>query len=100
MNQTQNENKFMGSVKVGPKGQIVIPKDVRDMFGIKPGDTLVLLADTQRGIAIERMGVLNEIADAIFDGRAREMYPENSEEDSLAFAQKIKDIREAGGDEE
>ncbi|MCK9526597.1 MAG: AbrB/MazE/SpoVT family DNA-binding domain-containing protein [Limnochordia bacterium] len=100
MSKAQNEGKFMGSVKVGPKGQIVIPKDVRDMFDIKPGDTMVLLADAQKGIAIERMGVFNEIADAIFDGRAREMYPEHSEQDSLAFAQKIKKMREAGGAEE
>ncbi len=40
------------TVRVGEKGQIVIPKEARDMFGIKPGDTLLLLADRQRGIAI------------------------------------------------
>ncbi len=43
---------FMSSVKLGPKGQIVIPKEAREMFGIRPGDTLLLLADRQRGIAI------------------------------------------------
>ena len=37
--------KFMAPVKVGPKGQIVIPAEVREMFGIRPGDTLLLLAD-------------------------------------------------------
>ena len=36
---------FMASVKLGPKGQIVIPKEVREMFGVAPGDTMVLLAD-------------------------------------------------------
>ena len=40
------------TVRVGEKGQIVIPKEARDMFGIQPGDTLLLLADRQRGIAI------------------------------------------------
>ncbi|MBQ3355609.1 MAG: AbrB/MazE/SpoVT family DNA-binding domain-containing protein [Oscillospiraceae bacterium] len=46
------EGKFMSPVKVGPKGQIVIPAEVREMFGIRPGDTLLLLADRVEGIAI------------------------------------------------
>ena len=54
----QMEDKYMGSVKVGAKGQIVIPKEARDLFGIKPGDTLMLLADSKKGIAIERMDVI------------------------------------------
>lgn len=85
----------MSSVKVGPKGQIVIPKEVRDMFGISPGDTLLLLADEEKGIAIERYSVFSKIADAIFSGKAKEIYPEHSEEESVAFAKTIKD---AGND--
>lgn len=46
------EGKFMAPVKVGPKGQIVIPAEVREMFGITPGDTLLLLADIHDGIAL------------------------------------------------
>ena len=46
------KDKFMSTVKVGEKGQIVIPKEVREMFGIEPGDLLMLLADQERGIAI------------------------------------------------
>lgn len=46
------KDKFMSSVKVGEKGQIVIPKEVREMFNIEPGDMLLLLADRERGIAI------------------------------------------------
>jgi AbrB family looped-hinge helix DNA binding protein len=41
------------TAKVGPKGQIVIPKDIRDLFGIEPGDTVLVLADESRGIALQ-----------------------------------------------
>ncbi|HRX93761.1 MAG TPA: AbrB/MazE/SpoVT family DNA-binding domain-containing protein [Chitinophagaceae bacterium] len=90
----QKEGKYMGSVKVGPKGQIVIPKEVRDMFEIDSGDTLMLLADAQKGIAIERMDFFNKVADAILSGKAKELYPEHSEEESLAFAKEIKRQKE------
>lgn len=53
-------DKFMSSVKVGEKGQIVIPKEVREMFNIEPGDMLLLLADKERGIAIvDNAGLLD-----------------------------------------
>ncbi len=52
----------------------------------------MLLADTERGIAIERFGVFNKIADAIFDGRARELYPDAAEEESVYFAKEIKKL--------
>ena len=46
------QGKFISIVKVGEKGQIVIPKGARDLFGIRPGDQLLLLADKDRGIAL------------------------------------------------
>ena len=46
------DGKYAWSVTVGTKGQIVIPKEARAIFGIAPGDTLLLLGDKDRGIAI------------------------------------------------
>lgn len=92
MSTNQKDGKYMNSVKVGPKGQIVIPKEVREMFQIKPGDTLVILADVERGIALERYSVFSKIADAVFSGKAKEYYPDQKEEDSMEFAKKIKEI--------
>lgn len=59
---------YMSSVKLGPKGQIVIPKEVRDMFGLAPGDMLVLLADTKRGIALQSVEKLHPMLKQVFDG--------------------------------
>ena len=46
------EGKYAWTVTVGEKGQIVIPKQAREVFGIKPGDTLIVLGDRERGIDI------------------------------------------------
>ena len=48
----QLPGKFMVSVKVGPKGQITIPIEARNMFNIKEGDTLMVMGDKNRGIAL------------------------------------------------
>ena len=47
-----DDNRFIVSVKVGPKGQITIPSEARKMFDIKEGDTLMVMGDKQRGLAI------------------------------------------------
>jgi len=52
---------------VGEKGQIVIPKQARELFGIKPGDTLLLLGDETRGIAIPPKGTFNEVFSLAFE---------------------------------
>lgn len=51
MNENQ-EDRFIVSVKVGPKGQITIPVEVRKMFDIKEGETLMVLGDKKKGIAL------------------------------------------------
>ena len=70
-------DKFMSSVKVGEKGQIVIPKEVREMFNIDPGDMLLLLADKERGIAIVDNDGLLDMARNIagFAGKKEEEKP-------------------------
>ena len=50
---TERDGKYIfGTVKVGTKGQIVIPKEARDCFGIAPGDTLMMLGDAKSGLAV------------------------------------------------
>ena len=48
----KKEQYYLWTVKVSEKGQIAIPKQAREVFNIKTGDTLILLGDTERGIAI------------------------------------------------
>ena len=60
---------IFGTARVGEKGQIVIPKGARDLFGICPGDTLLLLADRQQGIALVSNEAYTAFADAIFEAQ-------------------------------
>ena len=57
---------IFGTAKVGEKGQIVIPKDARTLFGIQPGDTLLILGDEQTGIIVTKPDVLRDAANGIF----------------------------------
>ena len=62
------EGKYAWTVTVGTKGQIVIPKEARDVFGINPGDTLLLLGDDERGIAIPPKGSIERFSRHVFGG--------------------------------
>jgi len=46
------KGKHVWMVKIGEKGQFVIPKEARDLFGFQPGQTILVLADEEKGIAI------------------------------------------------
>ena len=61
------QDKFLWTAKVGEKGQIVIPKEARDVFNIKAGDTLLLFGDKQRGIAIAKYEDYANFAEKIFN---------------------------------
>lgn len=62
-----NSRRIIGTAKVGDRGQIVIPKEARMLFHIKPGDTLLVLGDKETGLIISRPEILEDIADKIFE---------------------------------
>ena len=56
-----SKDRFIVSVKVGEKGQIIVPKEAREMFDISPGDTLMVLGDKERGIALMKSDDVYEL---------------------------------------
>lgn len=60
------EKQIFGVVKIGDKGQIVIPKEAREMFGLKPGDSLLVLGDKTKGIALVKTKVFDEVVEDVF----------------------------------
>lgn len=61
------KEKFVGISKVGEKGQIVIPKEARDMFNIEPGDSIIVLCDKKKGIALIKSEAIEDVADDILN---------------------------------
>ena len=68
----QNAQRVFGTAKVGDRGQIVIPKEARELFGIKPGDTLLILGDAEMGLIVSRPDVLNNLANQILNNAKTE----------------------------
>ena len=58
--------RVFGTAKVGDRGQIVIPKEAREFFGIEPGDTLLILGKTETGLIVSKPDALNDLANRIF----------------------------------
>ena len=60
------DGKYAWMVKIGEKGQFVIPKEAREMFGLQPGDEILVLGDNDRGIAILSKEKQQEVMKQIF----------------------------------
>ena len=69
------KGKYAWAVKVGEKGQFVVPKQARELFDINPGDTLILLGDEKRGIAIPLKSTIQDYAENFFS-----QFPDTDEE--------------------
>ena len=66
MEVNMEKDKFVGISKVGEKGQIVSPKEARDMFDINPGDSIIVLCDKSKGIALLKADAIEDLTDKIF----------------------------------
>ncbi len=64
-----NSKRVFGTAKVGDRGQIVIPKEARELFGIRPGDTLLILGEENKGLIVSRPELLRDLADQIFEDK-------------------------------
>ena len=64
MNTPKGKNAW--TVKIGEKGQFVIPKEAREMFGLHPGDTILVLGDIEKGIAIPPKSMMDKYISMIF----------------------------------
>ena len=67
-----NTKRVFGTAKVGDRGQIVIPKEARELFGIQPGDTLLIVGEEDTGLIVSRPEVLKNLATQIFDSVKKE----------------------------
>ena len=64
-----NSRRVFGTAKVGERGQIVIPKEARELFNIQPGDTLLILGEENKGLIVSRPELLKDLADQIFSDK-------------------------------
>ena len=66
---SNTREKFIWTAKVGDKGQIVIPKEARDIFNINSGDNVILFGDIKRGIAISKYDDYIAFMEEIFNNK-------------------------------
>ncbi len=68
----QSAQRVFGTARVGDRGQIVIPKEAREYFGIQPGDTLLILGEAETGLIVSRPEVLKDLANEILNNVKKE----------------------------
>ena len=68
----KNKQRIFGTAKVGDRGQIVIPKEAREFFGIEPGDTLLILGKNETGLIVTKPDTLSNLATQIFQSVEKE----------------------------
>ena len=67
----EKEGKYIfGVVKVGDKGQVVIPRDARKLYDIKPGDALLVLGD-EKGMALLKTEIFQQVIDQAMEGLSK-----------------------------
>ncbi len=70
MEKSSDEKRFIfGVVKIGPKGQIVIPKEARETFKLNTGDSLVVLGDINQGIALMKASEFYAVYDKMKENK-------------------------------
>ena len=67
-----NNGKYAWMVKIGEKGQFVIPKEARELFDLKPGYEILVLGDVDRGIAILPRNQQQEFISRMISGMDQE----------------------------
>ena len=67
-----NGRRVFGTARVGDRGQIVIPKEARELFGIQPGDTLLILGEEETGLIVSRPALLSDLAAQILNSVKKE----------------------------
>ncbi len=80
MTKVAKDKYIFGTVKVGERGQIVIPKEAREKFNIKPGDTLLVAGDLKKGIALAKVEGLKGYALKLLGALEEKPLEDESEE--------------------
>ena len=60
-----SDGKYLATVKIGPKGQIVIPKEARELIGLNMGDNVLLLAESGQGIMLRSFGDAEKLIEGL-----------------------------------